>query len=383
MAVAVGLAALAVTIEFTQLWFPPRTVSQNDIIAEAIGGVAGTLLWLTTGQPTAEWLRTIARTRRRSDRFVQLLQLYLVGFIAYAVLPLDLTISSSDLLDKLRNGRLVLVPFSDLRADAESAYGLVRDLVVFFPIGILLSRWRTPGDSQVRSIGMTTLLGALVAGFIELSQVFVLTRYASTTDVILDSVSAFGAALIMQRWAGGARAHRQRSGRLHGTDCCWLLGALAWAVVIVVIFCAPFDVSGSSQEWRERYEGIWAVPFSRLYYSTEYNAVSDVLRKLLMFGGFGALATQARRTWHLPAAVDALLRVAVVFAGTGLALGIEIAQVVLPPHIPDITDVALGALGTLLGWLVATRGIQINDGKKLTAGTIETYARPVPPRRRE
>ena len=147
-AVAIVLASLAMAIEFTQLWFPPRTVSQNDIIAEAIGGVAGAMLWLATGQPTAEWLRTVARTRRRSDRFVQLLQVYLIGFIAYAILPLDLTISSSDLLDKLRNGRLILVPFTDARADAESAYGLVRDVVVFFPIGILLSRWRTPGTPK-------------------------------------------------------------------------------------------------------------------------------------------------------------------------------------------------------------------------------------------
>ena len=262
VAVAASLASLAVTVEFTQLWFPPRTVSQNDIIAEAIGGAAGTLLWLGTGQSTAEWLRAVARTRRRSDRFVQLLQVYLVGFIAYAILPLDLTISSGDLLDKLRNGRLVLVPFSDMRADAESAYGLVRDVVVFFPIGILLSRWRTPENSPVRSLGITTLLGALVAGAIELSQVFVLTRYASTTDVVMAAVSAFGAAVVMQRWAGSSAGTSTTAGPASRHGRYWLCGALVWAVVIVVIFCAPFDVSGSSQEWRARYEGIWAVPFS-------------------------------------------------------------------------------------------------------------------------
>ena len=209
---------------------------------------------------------------------------------------------------------------------------------------------------------MTTLLGALVAGAIELSQVFVLTRYASTTDVIMATVSAFGAGVVMQRWAGGGGASATAAPASR-RGLYWLVGALVWAVVIVVIFCAPFDVSGSSQEWRERYEGIWAVPFSRLYHSTEYNAVSDVLRKLLMFGVFGALATQARRTWRLPTVADMLLWVAVMLAGTGLALGIEVAQVVLPPHIPDITDVALGALGTLLGWLVVTKAFKSTTAK--------------------
>src|SRR4051794_9189399 len=34
-------ACFAVAIEFAQIWFPPRTVSINDMTAEAIGGVVG------------------------------------------------------------------------------------------------------------------------------------------------------------------------------------------------------------------------------------------------------------------------------------------------------------------------------------------------------
>jgi VanZ family protein len=37
--------ALAVAVEFTQLFFPPRTVSINDLIAEALGSVIGILVW--------------------------------------------------------------------------------------------------------------------------------------------------------------------------------------------------------------------------------------------------------------------------------------------------------------------------------------------------
>ena len=38
--------ALAVTIEFYQQFFPPRTVSQNDLIAETIGSIIGLVLWI-------------------------------------------------------------------------------------------------------------------------------------------------------------------------------------------------------------------------------------------------------------------------------------------------------------------------------------------------
>ena len=38
-------AVLAVAVEFTQIWFAPRTVSLNDIIAEIIGTVLGIIVW--------------------------------------------------------------------------------------------------------------------------------------------------------------------------------------------------------------------------------------------------------------------------------------------------------------------------------------------------
>jgi len=37
--------ALAIAVEFTQLFYPPRTVSLNDLIAESLGTVIGVLVW--------------------------------------------------------------------------------------------------------------------------------------------------------------------------------------------------------------------------------------------------------------------------------------------------------------------------------------------------
>src|SRR5260370_19716 len=49
-AVLLVCAALSVAIEFAQLYFPPRTVSLNDIAVETLGAAAGTFLWLIAGQ---------------------------------------------------------------------------------------------------------------------------------------------------------------------------------------------------------------------------------------------------------------------------------------------------------------------------------------------
>ncbi|MBE0472013.1 MAG: VanZ family protein, partial [Methyloprofundus sp.] len=42
--------SLAITIEFYQQFFPPRTVSQNDLIAETLGSITGLVLWFGYGK---------------------------------------------------------------------------------------------------------------------------------------------------------------------------------------------------------------------------------------------------------------------------------------------------------------------------------------------
>ena len=68
--VVVPCVVLSVGVEFTQLWFPPRTVSQNDIVAESLGAVAGSLLWLAVGQIFTDWIRSYAKTHGAQPRRV-------------------------------------------------------------------------------------------------------------------------------------------------------------------------------------------------------------------------------------------------------------------------------------------------------------------------
>src|SRR6185436_9465867 len=126
----------------------------------------------------------------------------------------------------------------------------------------------------------------IVAAAVESAQLLVLSRFASSTDVIVSTLGAGIGGVIMLRWyhsrLPGVKAETS-SASLRRT-LRWLAIVAAYVLVLVVVFCAPFDVSGTREEWRARWEHFWAVPFANLYYNTEYNAVSDVLRKLLMFG---------------------------------------------------------------------------------------------------
>src|SRR5690606_32253686 len=50
------LALRIVLVEFPQQWIVPRTVSQNDMLAGALGSLAGAVLWLTLGRWRSDWI---------------------------------------------------------------------------------------------------------------------------------------------------------------------------------------------------------------------------------------------------------------------------------------------------------------------------------------
>ena len=106
----------------SQLWFPNRTVSQNDIIAEAIGSALGAGCWIAVGQTAVEWLRSFARDLRPKKQVDWLLQLYLLGFLIHALLPFDLTISVAARfriwpVGRQRRERLSQLPFQGSEID--------------------------------------------------------------------------------------------------------------------------------------------------------------------------------------------------------------------------------------------------------------------------
>jgi hypothetical protein len=98
--VAVGAACgLAVAVEYAQLFFPPRTVSLNDLLAEGIGSAVGSVVaiavwsmrarWQPLQQAGAGWLHHRA------------LPLYAVAYLAYSLFPYDFLISGTELSEKL------------------------------------------------------------------------------------------------------------------------------------------------------------------------------------------------------------------------------------------------------------------------------------------
>src|SRR5207253_3183543 len=102
---------LSASMEFAQLYFPPRVTALNDIVAESLGGLVGTAAWLVAGQYLTVRLRRWWSALGAEGEMGPLLPLYLLLLGAISLLPLDLTLSPADLYRKYKEGRVQLVPF--------------------------------------------------------------------------------------------------------------------------------------------------------------------------------------------------------------------------------------------------------------------------------
>jgi len=359
--IAACCAALSVAIEFAQLWFPPRTASQNDIAAETIGGLAGCVLWVFIGQTLTDWLRTYTRDASPKRQVDWLLQAYLLGFIIYSVLPLDLTLSVADLYRKFKGGKLVALPFSYGYGSVFAwVYQLAKDVVLFVPIGAWAATAFVGRGRQVRSLGQSVLIGGLIVAAIEVAQLFVYSRFTDATDIIMGTAGvAVGAALMRRlRGATGGQPVAEPATESAAANLAWLRWlaiAALYAALVTAGYWFPFDFSADKEMIKQRLAGFFGVPLAAMYTGSEFKAVSNLLQKTLVFAPLGALVTVAARQMPVPQAVRRIFLGGLLLVCFGVAFGIELGQVLSPRHTPDFTDVILCTAGALVGMIVTAR----------------------------
>jgi VanZ family protein len=349
IAVFAACFALSVAIEFTQLFFPGRTVSLNDIVAEGMGGACGIALWGFVGTRFMGWISSLRATQSRTGVAERLLFVYLFLMIAYNVMPLDLTISPVEMYHKWREGRVLIVPFSAPFTDlAQLVYGWTSDVAIWVPLAFL---WRLSRPMPAYSVWLRIVA---VATLIEFLQLFVYSRVSDSTDIILAAVGgAIGIWL-----AELAKGHDRTRGsppvgsRIGPSNPAWpwLAATVFWLVVLAVVFWYPFNFDFHRAFLRERLLGLKQVPFEAYYFGSEYRALTEVLHKTgfmlplgLLLGGMAA-----GRRIRVPREV---VHAAAVLFIVAVAATIEVVQVTLPGKNADLTDWLLEAAGGIAGYV--------------------------------
>jgi len=347
--VVLACAALGVLIEFLQLFFPPRTVSVNDVLAETLGAGVGVAAWWLWGTQVVAWFSRWSRAHLGHDVAKQLLTAYLFLLLGYNVLPLDITINPVDLFHKWREGRVIVLPFSaSFPTIAQAAYELLTDIGIWVPAAFL---WRR---STGRSLGNVVSMTLLAAAGLEFVQFFIFSRVTDVTDVITAGLGgAIGGLLGKHLGRQSPRVGADSSsGRLSARSLIlWLLGLALIVGALVLIFWYPFEFSTERAFVKERLAQLRRAPFTAYYYGTEFRAVTEVLHKLGFFLPLGAwLALGAGRLAARYRIAGALIHAACLLLIGAVAAMIEAGQLFLPGKNADLTDWFLEFAGGAVGY---------------------------------
>lgn len=337
---------LAGAIEFAQLAFPPRVTSPSDLSAESVGGLIGSLLWLATGRAACTALLAWAGARSVAGRWPLLLAAYVLGLVAYSLLPLDLSLSPADLFAKWRAGHVVLVPFGFHYASAAEAWlDRALEVAIWVPVGLLATLARRAPPAK------TLLFAAALALGLQLLKLPVLSRVSDLTDVLL-ALAGAGIGIALARFAGpGAApvAPGAPPSMVARRTWLWWAAVLGYALLLPAMFWFPYELRGDGAFVRERLAAWSATPFATLFGTEELHAATTIVRRLLAFAPLGGLLALA--VGALPAAWRRLGAAGAAGFALGVVALVQAGQLFVPERHPDATGAALMLLGAAAGAL--------------------------------
>jgi VanZ family protein len=361
LAALVGMCAclvLSVAIEFTQIYFPPRTVSLNDIYMESLGGAAGALTWLVGGQRITGWLRRLGKVTTVSALATRILPGYLVALLVVQLMPFDFIVGFDELAVKYAEGKVRLIPWASPElATQDHLVKAALNLVCFFPLGFLQA-WaqRRENVDRLRSFPWVMLAVPII---VELLQLFVYSRVCDVADVLTGALGVYCG------WRLGKKARSAfkaaPTATMHPGNALGALGVplfVAWLITVVYLYWRPFDFTADPSRFETDrhsfhlygFRRLTLAPFADYYWGSKYNALDQFARKALSFVPLGILGALSLQNLYKRRAAAWMLLTA--FA---IALVLEGGRYFLPSRSPSTTDVLIACAGAWLGFWLTRR----------------------------
>ena len=325
---AAGLfcCALALAVEFTQVFFPPRVVSRNDLIAESIGSVLG----IIAAVYWSEWFSRVlgALAGKVGQLTTRLLQAYAVAYLAFSLFPFDFLISTAELWAKAESDGWgwLLSPQTTSRGLAILAAKLLAELLAVVPLGLLLSyRNEKRGRPATRH---AVTYGILLGLAIETAQFFMFSGISQGASLLTRAAGMYGGARL---W--GDRIQLRNLQQAAASKRLAVPLALLYLLALV-------SVNGWFRHtWRglnlagEVLADTRFLPFYYHYYTTEQHALLSLASVALMYAPFGALAWLR---WWSPSMA--------FWAAASTATVIESSKLFLTGLHPDPTNLLIGGV---------------------------------------
>ncbi len=333
--VAVGLIGIALAwlfgsvvatgVEFTQLFFPPRTVSQNDLYAEVLGTLFGAAAWLFGGVRLQDLWRAIWQGGEHS-RYALLL-VYALGYIVLALFPYDFLLSADEWRASIaqKAGWLIAPICSN-----HCWLNVLGEILVVSPLGALAF------GSRRSSLAAAGVAGLLLGILIELLQLTIATGISQGVSVISRGLGFLLGAGVM-RYARDVDWHWLRP---------WVRMAV-WFCGFPYLLVVAWLNHWFAESWLGLYAGfarlpgVHFMPFYYHYFTTETEALVSLLHQFGLYLPLG-LAVWGWR-WSRLSSVPERGWVLSALWATLVAGLIESGKLFMANQHPDPTNILIAA----------------------------------------
>ncbi len=342
-------------VKYTQLFFPPRTVTLNYITAQTIGAVLGIAAFRAA--KTTSFYPRLVRQFENGDGLTILLGAYTLWMVAWYLMPFDFTLSLGDLAL-----RALMLPDMLFAFPGEGRPLFMRFLLLFagiaaaVPIGMFLAvrgRGRTTGRLLWRAFWLMVLLTVL--------SMFVL---GATTYLLAIAYRTLGAYL-------GIRF----IDKIHGKDLrkrhyyfSRFVPMTAFVYVIAVALVSDLftsqwqslDVALNALEPRQ------LLPFWNFYIVSKARASESVVAHIVMYAPIGVMVWLRRGFWARGGTFSAML-------AFSLSMFIEVARWLKPGLRPDFSDPVIAAIAAGVMFKAMPHLWKMFESEAATTGTLDTY----------
>ena len=357
-------AIFAFALEFTQLYFPPRTVSLNDVFAEVVGAAFGIVFWWLAGRRVQTWLVQTLHGGRAT--FTALLAIYALLYAALSLFPFDFVVTAQELARKIElSGQGWLSPSTYCRSTFACLEKLTVEVIAALPLGMLIGYMRSQRPGSLNGVVGAALAGLALGSAIEFLQYFMVSGNSHAVSAFTRA-GGFAIGYLAAAWI-----ERGYLERLYNVRRILLLVALVPYVLGLAYANKWFE--GQPMSWaaaRDVLGSLNYIPFYYHYFVSEASALTSALIYFALYLPIGIMIAvwpgRTPRASHT-AAVGATL------AGAATALCMEAGKLLLAGRVPDPTDVAIAAAAALLGWALTRRLLQPQVVQPPSAATaVET-----------
>jgi VanZ family protein len=321
--------AFILLVKYAQLFFPPRTVTINYVIAQSLGAGVGIALLTGLRSPLGE----LGRGGERLEGLHVMLSVYTGLLIAFMLMPLDFALNAEDLTAQLNKLPDTVTSFGDPTRPFSVRFAmLVSGIAATAPVGALLTLMRRGRIYVGRSTSAASWMG-----FFAMVGVYALTALVMSGAASLPAVGFRTIGIALGAWFMHWLT-RQDPNRLHNA-----LGDLvpSAALIYLVILVA---VNGLlSLDWTApRDYGNAMLPLYNYYIVTKAQAAKSIMGHVVMYAPIGIMVwLRAKRGGRAIASFVAVI----------LAAAIEGARSLNADLIPDINAIPLAGLSA---WLSAS-----------------------------